>query len=32
VPEQSAGALVPDLTRPGLGLELRASDMDRYRV
>ncbi len=30
VPER--GALRPDLTRPGLGVELRRSDAERYRV
>lgn len=30
--EPRAGALYPDLTRPGLGLELREPDAARYRV
>jgi hypothetical protein len=27
-----AGTLRPDLSRPGLGLEVRWSDVERYRV
>jgi len=30
--EPAAGALAPDLTRPGLGLEFKRSDAQRYRV
>lgn len=32
VPEVKGGALVPDLSRPGLGLELRRADAARYAV
>jgi len=28
----AAGALQPDLSRPGLGIELRAADANRYAV
>ncbi len=31
-PELRDGALHPDMTRPGLGLELRRADADRYLV
>ncbi len=30
--EPRRGALRPDLTRPGMGLELKATDAERYRV
>jgi len=26
------GSLVPDLSRPGLGLELKRADAERYRI
>jgi L-alanine-DL-glutamate epimerase-like enolase superfamily enzyme len=32
VPEPQGGELKPDLSRPGLGLELRRSDAERYRA
>jgi L-alanine-DL-glutamate epimerase-like enolase superfamily enzyme len=32
VPEVKAGALVPDLSRPGLGLELKRADAARYAM
>jgi len=32
VPQVREGALRPDLSRPGLGLELRRSDVDKFRV
>ena len=32
VPELRGGALVPDLSRPGLGLELKRADAARYAV
>lgn len=32
VPEPHDGRLVPDRSRPGLGLELRESDLDPYRA
>jgi L-alanine-DL-glutamate epimerase-like enolase superfamily enzyme len=32
VPALEAGALVPDLSRPGLGLELKRADAERYAV
>ncbi len=31
-PRPRRGALAPDLSRPGLGLELKAADVERYRV
>ncbi|WP_214106332.1 enolase C-terminal domain-like protein [Acrocarpospora catenulata] len=31
-PEPVNGAVSPDLSRPGMGLELRGSDSERYRV
>jgi L-alanine-DL-glutamate epimerase-like enolase superfamily enzyme len=32
VPELRAGALHPDLGRPGHGMELKRADAERYRV
>jgi hypothetical protein len=29
--DPKGGALRPDLTRPGMGLELKRQDADRYR-
>jgi L-alanine-DL-glutamate epimerase-like enolase superfamily enzyme len=31
-PEPDGGCLTPDRSRPGLGLELRRADAERYRV
>ena len=31
-PDPADGGLTPDLARPGLGLEFRAADAERYRT
>lgn len=31
-PEQAGGFLIPDLTRPGIGLELKAADAENYAL
>jgi hypothetical protein len=31
-PEPEAGELAPDLSRPGIGLELKRSDAERYAL